>query len=91
MAIRLIVSMTAAAGKHEALMAAFRTLCPSVQEEPGCQQYEFYQSLEGADRFVLLERWDNEESLRVHMERMRERNLNLDALRAHRQVERFTE
>jgi quinol monooxygenase YgiN len=71
-------------------MNAFRTLCPSVQQEPGCQQYEFYQSLEGTDRFVLLERWDDEETLRVHSERMRERNLNLDALRSHRAVERFT-
>lgn len=90
MAIRIIVSMTAAAGKHEALMVAFHDLCPSVQQEPGCQQYEFYQSLEGPDRFVLLERWADEETLRVHIERLRERNLNLDALRAHRTVERFT-
>jgi quinol monooxygenase YgiN len=90
MAIRIIVSMTAAAGKRKALMAAFHDLCPSVQQEPGCQQYEFYQSLEGPDRFVLLERWADEETLRVHIERLRERNLNLDALRAHRTVERFT-
>lgn len=90
MAIRIIVSMTAAVGKREELAAAFRTLCPSVQAEPGCQQYEFYQSLGEPDRFVLLERWDDEASLHVHMEHMRDRNLNLDALRADRQVERFT-
>jgi quinol monooxygenase YgiN len=81
--------MTAAAGKHEELRRAFTALCPSVQEEPGCQQYEFFQSTEHPDRFVLLERWDDEETLRVHMQRMGERNLNLDALRAHRAVERF--
>jgi quinol monooxygenase YgiN len=90
MAVRIIVSMTAATGKREALMAAFRDLCPTVQQEPGCQQYEFYQSLQEPDQFVLLERWDNEATLRVHIERMQERNLNLDALRAHRTVERFT-
>ena len=90
MAVRIIVSMTAAAEKRQTLMEAFRTLCPSVQEERGCQQYEFYQSLAGPDQFVLLERWDDEETLRVHSERMRERNLNLDALRSHRTVERFT-
>jgi hypothetical protein len=39
---------------------------------------------------VLLERWDDEETLRVPSERMRERNLNLDALRSHRTVERFS-
>ena len=90
MAIRIIVSMTAAAGKRDALMAAFRDLCPSVQQEPGCQQYEFYQSLAGPDRFVLLEQWDDEATLRVHVQRMQERNLNLDALRSHRAVERYT-
>jgi quinol monooxygenase YgiN len=82
--------MTAAAGKRDALIAAFRDLCPSVQQEPGCQQYEFYQSLEAPDRLVLLERWDDEETLRVHAERLRERNLNLDALRSHRTVERYS-
>jgi quinol monooxygenase YgiN len=90
MAVRIIVSMTAAAGKGQALQEAFRTLCPSVREEPGCQQYEFFQSLAGAERFVLLERWDDEETLRVHAERMRQRNLNLDELRSHRTVERFS-
>lgn len=89
MAVRIIVSMTAAPGKRDELAAAFGALCPSVQQEPGCEQYEFFQSLEGSDRFVLLERWDTEDNLRVHSERMRTRNLNLDALRSHRTVERF--
>jgi quinol monooxygenase YgiN len=90
MAVRIIVSMTAAAGKRQALMDAFHNLCPSVHKEPGCQQYEFFQSREDPDRFVLLERWDDEETLRVHSELMRQRNLNLEALRSYRTVERFT-
>jgi quinol monooxygenase YgiN len=90
-AIRLVVSMQAAPGKREALIAAFRTLCPSVQEEPGCQQYELHQSLEAPDRFALLERWDDEETLKVHIQRLQERNLNLNALRAGPPtVERYT-
>lgn len=90
MAVRIIVSMTAAPGKRQALMDAFRDLCPSVQEEPGCQQYEFFQSRDDQERFALLELWDDEEALRVHGELLRQRNLNLDALRSHRAVERFT-
>lgn len=90
MAIRLIVSMTAAPGKRDELIAAFRDLCPSVQREPGCQQYEFFQSRAHEDRFVLIEKWDDEETLRIHMDALRARNLNLDALRAHRDVERYS-
>ncbi len=90
MAVRLIVSMEAAPGKRDELIAAFAALCPSVQAEPGCQQYELYQSREHPDRLALLERWEDDASLQVHQERMRERNLNLDALRSHREVERFT-
>lgn len=91
MAIRLVVSMQAAPGKREALIAAFRDLCPSVQEEPGCQQYELHQSLENPDHFALLERWDDEKTLQVHIQRLQERNLNLNALRTGPPtVERYT-
>ncbi len=90
MAIRLIVSMTAAPGKRDELSAAFGALCPSVQQEPGCQQYEFFQSRENPDRFVLIEKWDDEDTLRVHMDVLRARNLNMDALRSHREVERYS-
>lgn len=90
MAVRIIVSMTAAEGKRQELIDAFGDLCPKVHQEPGCRQYEFFQSHEAQDRFVLLELWDDEATLRAHGELLRQRNLNLDALRSHRSVERFT-
>ena len=46
MTVRLIVNMEAATGKREELAATFASLCPSVREEPGCEQYELYQSAE---------------------------------------------
>ena len=94
MPVRIIVSMQPAPGKRDALLAAFADLCPTVQEEPGCQQYEVYESLEHPDRLVLLEKWETEAALAVHQERMQERRaqgLDLDALRSGRAVERFTD
>ena len=92
MTVRLIVNMEAAAGKREELAAAFASLCPSVQEEPGCQQYELYQSTERPDHFALMERWSDQDALTVHGQRLRERGVDLASLRAGpSQVERYTE
>ena len=92
MTVRLIVNMEAAAGKREELAAAFASLCPSVQEEPGCEQYELYQSTERPDHFALMERWSDQDALTVHGERLRERGLDMASLRAGpSEVERYTE
>ena len=94
MAVRIIVMMDAIPGKRDDLAAAFGAICPEVQQEPGCQQYELHQSLEQPNRLVLLEKWDDEETLNVHQERMAERRANgfkADDYRAHRTVERFVD
>lgn len=90
MAIRLVVAMDPAAGKREELKAAFASLSPSVREEPGCEQYEMFQSIEHPDKLVLLERWTDQEALTTHGQRLRERGLDLGSLRAGpAQVERY--
>ena len=90
MGIRLLVPMDPAPGKREELKAAFVSLCPSVREEPGCEQYELFQSVENPDRLVLLERWTDQEALDAHGQRLRQRGLNLAPLRAGpSQVERY--
>ncbi len=94
MAVRIIVSMDAVPGKRDALAEAFGAICPNVQKEPGCQQYELHQSLEQPTRLVLLEKWDDEATLKVHQERMSERRasgFNADDYRADRTVERFVD
>ena len=92
MTLRLIVNMEAAAGKREELTAAFASLCPGVREEPGCEQYELYQSTERPDHFVLMERWSDQDALSVHGQRLRERGIDLASLRAGpSEVERYTE
>ena len=90
MAIRLVVAMAPAAGNREELKAAFVSLCPSVREQPGCEQYEMFQRSEHPDSLVLLERWTDQEALRIHGQRLRERGLDLGSLRAGpSQVERY--
>jgi quinol monooxygenase YgiN len=94
MAVRIIVTMDAVPGKRDALAAAFSAICPEVEEEPGCQQYEIHQSLAHPNRLVLLEKWDDEASLKVHQGRMNERRangFNANDYRADRMVERFTD
>ncbi len=94
MAVRIIVTMDAIPGKRDDLAQAFGAICKEVEEEPGCQQYELHQSLEHPNRLVLLEKWDDEASLKVHQDRMSERRangFNADDYRADRTVERFTD
>ncbi len=94
MAVRIIVTMDAIPGKRDDLVEAFRAICPEVQQEPGCQQYELHQSLEHPARLVLLEKWDDEESLTVHQGLMNERRASgfkADDYRADRTVERFVD
>ena len=92
MTVRLIVNIEAVTGKREELAATFASLCPSVREEPGCQQYELYQSTERPDHFVLLERWFDQDALTVHGQLLRERGIDLSSLRAGPpDVERYTE
>ncbi len=94
MAVRIIVMMDAVPGKRDDLAEAFTAICPEVQQEPGCQQYELHQSLDQPNRLVLLEKWDDEASLKVHQGLMTERRANgfkADDYRADRSVERFVD
>ena len=39
--------------------------------EPGCEQFEIFQSVANPDRLALLERWVDQAALDVHAERNR--------------------
>jgi quinol monooxygenase YgiN len=66
MAIRLVVTITAAPGKGSELAQAFRTRCAEVMKEPGCEQFEAFQSVVNPDRLALLERWASQAALDAH-------------------------
>ena len=66
MAIRLVVSITAAPGKGAELARAFRARCAEAMKEPGCEQFEAFQSVLDPDRLALLERWTDQAALDAH-------------------------
>ena len=73
MAIRLVVSITAAPGKGAELAQAYRARCPEILQEPGCEQFEVFQSVLDPDRLALLERWSDQAALDAHAERNKTR------------------
>lgn len=66
MAVRLVVSITATPGNGAALAQAYKARCQEVAQEPGCEQFEVFQSVLDPDRLVLLERWRDQAALDVH-------------------------
>lgn len=73
MAIRLIISINASAGNGNALGEELRTRSLDVKREPGCEQYEVFQSLDDPDSLVLLERWQDQAALDAHAAALRTR------------------
>jgi quinol monooxygenase YgiN len=66
MSVRLVVSITAAPGKGGELAQAFKQRCIECQQEPGCEQFEIFQSALNPDRLALLERWSDQAALDAH-------------------------
>ncbi len=66
MKIRLVVSINAAPGKGPELAQAFRQRCAEVAKEPGCEQFEVFQSVLDPDKLTLLELWSDQAALDVH-------------------------
>jgi quinol monooxygenase YgiN len=68
MAIRLIVTISAAPGKGSELAQAYKSRCAEIMNEPGCEQFEVFQSALNPDKLVLLERWKDQAALDAHAE-----------------------
>jgi quinol monooxygenase YgiN len=68
MAVRLIINITATPGKGDELAAAYRERCLDVQKEPGCTQFEMFQSIIDPDKLVILEHWADDAALAAHAE-----------------------
>src|ERR1700674_2888187 len=66
MAIRLVVTISAAPGKGSELAQAYKARGAEAMKEPGCEQFEIFQSVANPDRLALLERWVDQSALDVH-------------------------
>jgi quinol monooxygenase YgiN len=68
MAVRHVITIQVAPGRAADFASAFRPVQASAYREEGCEQYELFQSIDDADKLVLLERWSSQELLAAHME-----------------------
>jgi quinol monooxygenase YgiN len=66
MAVRLIVTITAASGRGSELTQLYKARCADIVKEPGCEQFEIFQSAVNPDKLTLLERWKDQAALDVH-------------------------
>ena len=66
MAVRLVVTFTAAPGKGAELAQAMKARCAVSQQDAGCRQFEVFQSVLDPDRLTLLELWDDQAALDAH-------------------------
>ncbi len=66
MAIRLIITLNAASGKGGEFLQALRGRCEEVMTEPGCEQFEVFQSALDPDKLILLELWSDQAALDAH-------------------------
>ena len=66
MAIRLIVTISAAPGKGSELAPLYKARCAEIMKEPGCEQFEVFQSVVNPDKLAILERWTDQAALDVH-------------------------
>jgi quinol monooxygenase YgiN len=66
MSIRLIVGINAAPGKGSELAKLYKARCAEISREPGCEQFEVFQSVVNPDKLAILERWTEQAALDVH-------------------------
>jgi quinol monooxygenase YgiN len=66
MAVRLVVTFTAAPGKGTELAQAMKERCAISRKDAGCQQFEVFRSVQNPRKLVLLERWKDQASLDAH-------------------------
>jgi quinol monooxygenase YgiN len=66
MSVRLVVTITAKRGKGAELAEAYKARCAECMKEPGCEQFEVFQSALDPDRLALLERWRDQAALDAH-------------------------
>ncbi|MDD5169327.1 MAG: antibiotic biosynthesis monooxygenase [Syntrophales bacterium] len=65
--ILLIIQMKVIPEKRMELSQTIASLAASIREENGCRRCVFCQSMENENQLLLLEEWDMEENLTIHL------------------------
>ena len=66
MSVRLIITLNAAPGRGGEFLQALKGRCEEVASEPGCEQFEAFQSALDPDKLILLELWSDQAALDAH-------------------------
>ena len=67
MNIRKIVRIAAKPGKADAMRDALITLERATRAEPGCVAFTFFQAVDDAETFLLIEDFADQAALDTHM------------------------
>jgi len=65
--ILVIIRMKALSEKRLELAQTIASLIVSIRTENGCQRCDFCQSTEDENELYLLEEWDTQENLKIHL------------------------
>jgi quinol monooxygenase YgiN len=65
----LVITVQAESGKGAELARVMKDYCLAASREPGCEQFELFQSAYDPDKMVVLERWADQSALDAHAER----------------------
>ena len=63
MSVVVVATITPKPDQVDAVREAILAAVPKVHAEPGCELYALH---EGKDHFVMVERWESPEALKVH-------------------------
>ena len=63
MSVVVVATITPKADQVDAVRDALLAAVPKVHAEPGCELYALH---EGDGQFVMVERWESPEALKVH-------------------------
>jgi quinol monooxygenase YgiN len=68
MAIGLTVQFTIKEGSSDEFEAGFAKASAAVKEQdPGCEMYDLFRSVDDPTRYGMIERWASQEELNAHM------------------------
>lgn len=62
-----VVTVVAAEGKADEVLAAFQACIEQTHQEEGCLTYALHRDAADPNRFVHVERWRSQEDLDAHM------------------------
>ncbi len=65
--ILVIIRMRVLDEKRMELSQTIASLIGSIRTEKGCQRCDFFQSMEDENELCLLEEWDPQENLMIHL------------------------